>query len=279
MRHIFIIIILMPCLSISSFAQDKYEMFRKEMSTIEKLENEYREVIWGKNDFSQEYKDSVYKKHQILVKEKVEFAKNALRDNRNDERFLKVLDIYVRNFLSLDEFENELKLFSPKVQKTEACQRNFEFIKYARANIPGKPCIDFEMKGHNGEMIRLSDVYKKHKLVLIDFWASWCGACRATMPSLKKIYTDYHEKGVEVVSVSLDDNKKAWDKAYEEEKLPWVDGSNLLGWKDPVVLWYAIRGIPHKVLVDQNGIIVDNGFYQSGSLEQKIDEYLSTHKN
>lgn len=75
MRHIFIIIILMPCLSISSFAQDKYEMFRKEMSTIEKLENEYREVIWGKNDFSQEYKDSVYKKHQILVKEKVEFAK------------------------------------------------------------------------------------------------------------------------------------------------------------------------------------------------------------
>ena len=70
MRHIFIIIILMPCLSISSFAQDKYEMFRKEMSTIEKLENEYREVIWGKNDFSQEYKDSVYKKHQILVKKK-----------------------------------------------------------------------------------------------------------------------------------------------------------------------------------------------------------------
>lgn len=94
-----------------------------------------------KSNFSQDYKDSVYKKHQVLVKEKVEFAKNTIRENRDDERFLKVLDIYVRNFLSLDEFEAELKMFSFQVQKTEACQRYFEFIKYARINTPGKQCI------------------------------------------------------------------------------------------------------------------------------------------
>ena len=135
------------------------------------------------------------------------------------------------------------------------------------------------MKGHNGETIKFSDVYKKHKLVLVDFWASWCGACRATIPSIKKMYADYHEKGVEVVSVSLDDNKKAWEKAFEEEKIPWIDGSNLLGWKDPVVLWYAIRGIPHKVLVDQNGIIVASGFHQLGSLEYQINKYLNSHKD
>ena len=130
MRNIFIVIILLFCPCISLFAQDRYEEFKKGMSLIEKQENEYRKVIWGKNDFTQEYKDSVYKKHQVLVKEKVEFAHTALRNNRDDERFLKVLDIYVRNFLSLDEFEAELKLFSPRVQQTEACQRNFEFIKY-----------------------------------------------------------------------------------------------------------------------------------------------------
>ena len=110
--NIFIIIILTFCPLASLFAQDKYEIFRKEMFLIEKQENEYRKVIWGENDFSQDYKDSVYKKHQVLVKEKVEFAKNTIRENRDDERFLKVLDIYVRNFLSLDEFEAELKMFS-----------------------------------------------------------------------------------------------------------------------------------------------------------------------
>ena len=128
MKNIFIIIILTFCSLASSLAQGKYEVFRKEMSLIEKQENEYRKVIWGENDFSQDYKDSVYKKHQVLVKEKVEFAKNTIRENRDDERFLKVLDIYVRNFLSLDEFEAELKMFSFQVQKTEACQRYFEFI-------------------------------------------------------------------------------------------------------------------------------------------------------
>ena len=101
MKNIFIIIILTFCPLANLLAQDKYEVFRKEMSLIEKQENEYRKVIWGENDFSQDYKDSIYKKHQVLVKEKVEFAKNAIRENRDDERFLKVLDIYVRNFLSL----------------------------------------------------------------------------------------------------------------------------------------------------------------------------------
>ena len=71
MKNIFIIIILTFCPLASLFAQDKYEIFRKEMFLIEKQENEYRKVIWGENDFSQDYKDSVYKKHQVLVKEKV----------------------------------------------------------------------------------------------------------------------------------------------------------------------------------------------------------------
>lgn len=99
MNNIFIIIILTFYPLANLLAQGKYEVFRKEMSLIEKQENEYRKVIWGENDFSQGYKDSIYKKHQVLVKEKVEFAKNAIRENRDDERFLKVLNIYVRNFL------------------------------------------------------------------------------------------------------------------------------------------------------------------------------------
>lgn len=186
MKNIFIIIILTFCPLANLLAQDKYEVFRKEMSLIEKQENEYRKVIWGENDFSQGYKDSIYKKHQVLVKEKVEFAKNAIRENRDDERFLKVLDIYVRNFLSLDEFETELKSFSTKVQKTETCQRYFEFIKYARINVPGKQCIDFEMKGHNGETIKFSDVYKNTSLFLLISGHLGVGRVGQPCPPLKR---------------------------------------------------------------------------------------------
>lgn len=120
------------------------------------------------------------------MKEKVEFAKNAIRENRDDERFLKVLDIYVRNFLSLDEFETELKSFSTKVQKTETCQRYFEFIKYARINVPGKQCIDFEMKGHNGETIKFSDVYKNTSLFLLISGHLGVGRVGQPCPPLKR---------------------------------------------------------------------------------------------
>lgn len=132
MKNIFIIIILTFCPLASLFAQDKYEIFRKEMFLIEKQENEYRKVIWGENDSSQDYKDSVYKKHQVLVKEKVEFAKNTIRENRDDERFLKVLDIYVRNFLSLDEFEAELKMFSFQVQKNRSLSTLFRVYQVCK---------------------------------------------------------------------------------------------------------------------------------------------------
>lgn len=275
MRTIFVIcMLLFPCAGL--LAQDRYEAFRKDMGQIEKQEREYRDVLWGKNDFSKSYRDSVSVVFKALLEEKVDFAKQAVRDNGDDERFLRVLDIYVRNFLTLDEFEAELKSFSPRVQGTEACKRYFEFIKYARLSVPGKTCIDFEMTGHDGKKIKFSDVYKQHKLVLLDFWASWCGACRATMPAIKTMYEKYRDKGLEVVSLSLDDDNKAWEKAYEEENIQWTDGSNLLGWKDPTVLWYAVRGIPCKVLVDQNGIIVGRDFYQPGSLEETIETYLKS---
>ena len=270
MKNIFIIIILTFCPLANLLAQDKYEVFRKEMSLIEKQENEYRKVIWGENDFSQGYKDSIYKKHQVLVKEKVEFAKNAIRENRDDERFLKVLDIYVRNFLSLDEFETELKSFSTKVQKTETCQRYFEFIKYARINVPGKQCIDFEMKGHNGETIKFSDVYKKHKLVLVDFWASWCKPCCEEMPSLKKLYRDYRAKGLEIVGISIDEDKKAWQQKVGDLGMNWIQ---LRDASREAVKKYVIGPIPHTVLIDPSGKIIAKDL-RGQELENKIIECL-----
>ena len=274
--------ILIGLLLLSGFsnvrAQDALDKFRQEMGKLESLESEYHKVIFGKKDYPKHYTDSIGKLFQAIRQEKRDFAQKAVDNNRSDKRFVKVLGIYVQNYLTIDELEADLKKFSPEVQKEQEWKDKMDFVKYSRLNLPGQECIDFTVKGHDGKEIRLSDLLAKNKLVLIDFWASWCGACRATMPHLKDIYPEYKKKGVEFFSVSLDDKEENWKKAFKEEALPWIDGSNLLGWKDPIAKQYAITGIPFKILIGKDGVIVDKGFARSGSLEKAMDEYLNKVK-
>ena len=277
MRIIFITIIILVSQTIS-FAQSPYQNFREEMKKIETQEREYMDIVFNKNNYSKHYKDSVLQHLTKLRKDKLAFARKSIDANRDDKNFVQVLSIYVQNFLTLDELEAELKKFTPEVQLTKEWQEKMDFVKYARLNQPGQKCIDFTVKGHDGKEIRLSDVLKQNKMVFIDFWASWCGACRATMPHLKEIYPSCKEKGVEFFSVSLDSEKDAWEKAFKEEDIPWIDGSNLMGWDDPIATQYAIRGIPHKVLIAGDGTIIGTGFYQPGALEKAIDEYLTKTK-
>ena len=277
MKYIVVFLILFSGFS-GVRAQDAYEQFRTEMKKLETREREYHSVIFGKNDYPEHYKDSIVELYQAIRQEKREFAQRAVDNNRLDKRFVKVLGIYVQNYLTLDELEADLKKFSPEVQKEQEWKDKMDFVKYSRLNQPGQKCIDFTVKGHDGKEIRLSDLLAKNKLVLIDFWASWCGACRATMPHLKDIYPEYKKKGVEFFSVSLDDKEEDWKKAFKEEALPWIDGSNLLGWKDPVAKQYAITGIPFKILIVKDGIIVEKGFARFGSLEKTMDDYLDNLK-
>ena len=277
MKYIVVFLILFTGFS-GVRAQDAYEQFRTEMKKLETREREYHRVIFGKNDYPEHYKDSIVELYQAIRQEKREFAQRAVDNNRLDKRFVKVLGIYVQNYLTLDELEADLKKFSPEVQKEQEWKDKMDFVKYSRLNQPGQKCIDFTVKGHDGKEIRLSDLLAKNKLVLIDFWASWCGACRATMPHLKDIYPEYKKKGVEFFSVSLDDKEEDWKKAFKEEALPWIDGSNLLGWKDPVAKQYAITGIPFKILIGKDGVIVDKGFARFGSLEKAMDDYLDNLK-
>lgn len=275
----FILLALMLLLGFSGVrAQDAYERFRQGIQKLETQEREYRTMIFGKNDYPKTYKDSIGELYQAIQQEKREFAQKAIDNNRSDKRFVKVLGIYVQNYLTLDELEADLKKFSPDVQQDQEWKDKMDFVKYARLNVPGQKCIDFTVKGHDGKEIRLSELLKKNKLVLVDFWASWCGACRATMPHLKDIYPEYKKKGVEFFSVSLDDKEEDWRKAFKAEALPWIDGSNLLGWKDPVAKQYAITGIPFKILIGKDGVIVDKGFYRQGDLEKAMDTYLNSLK-
>ena len=120
----------------------------------------------------------------------------------------------------------------------------------------GSTYKDFTIPTLEGKEVKLSDFVKKGNYVLLDFWASWCGPCRAELPHVIKAYNKYKNKGFEVFSVSLDDKKTAWEKASQEEKLQWTNTGNLKGRKCDVVKDYGINGIPASFLIDPNGKIV-----------------------
>ncbi len=120
----------------------------------------------------------------------------------------------------------------------------------------GGKFIDFEMQDTNGKMLKISDVVAKNKLTLIDFWASWCGPCRMEMSTVKRAYDFFHNKGLEIVGVSLDSNRDSWLNAISTMGLNWLHVSDLKGWQCSAAQTYQVHSIPASVLVDQQGNIV-----------------------
>lgn len=119
----------------------------------------------------------------------------------------------------------------------------------------GTVAPEITMKDDKGRDVSLSSL--KGKIVLVDFWASWCKPCREANPILTDAYLKYSHKGFEIISVSLDENKAQWLKAIEDDKLPWKNQiSDLKGWNSKVVKDYNIVALPTSFLLDREGKIV-----------------------
>jgi len=117
----------------------------------------------------------------------------------------------------------------------------------------GQNAADLSLPDLTGKMVSLSEF--KGKVVLLDFWASWCGPCRHNNPRLVKLYNKYHDKGLEIYGVSLDEDMKSWKKAVHSDKLSWVQVIDDKGWEATSIATYGIDFIPSSFLIDRNGVI------------------------
>jgi thiol-disulfide isomerase/thioredoxin len=165
----------------------------------------------------------------------------------------------------------------PRSPITRSLEMQIEQIKNAYAEFKGtnttsQQAPEINLPDPSGKRISLASL--RGKVVLIDFWASWCGPCRQANPHVVGLYNKYKNQNFTIYSVSLDKDKEAWKRAIKADGLVWpTHVSDLLQWETPLVQQYGFNSIPYTVLIDANGMIVGKNL-QGDALEQKIISLL-----
>lgn len=181
------------------------------------------------------------------------------------------------NLLFAKYGEQYLKLFgsqNPDIANNltkQLAQVRAEVEKAQRTAI-GKVAPDFTQNQVDGTAMNLSDL--RGKVVLVDFWASWCGPCRRANPEVVALYNKYKDQDFEIIGVSLDRNKAAWEKAIAADQLTWYHVSDLKGWQNTVAQLYGVRSVPQTFLLDEEGKIIGHNL-KGAALEAAVKKALA----
>ncbi len=178
-----------------------------------------------------------------------------------------------------EELQELYNTLAPEIKETDAAKKvikSLDALKEREAKAKdtsiGAVAPNFSAPTPTGETLALNEV--KGKATLIDFWAAWCRPCRAENPNVLKVYNKYHDKGLNIIGVSLDKTAEAWKKAIEDDGLTWNHVSNIAYFNDAIAKMYNVDAIPAAFLLDGNGVIVAKNL-RGPALEAKVAELLN----
>lgn len=209
-----------------------------------------------------------------LMGQETEFKKKFLTDNEKSLFSVMLLSEMVsRGETTPSDAKAYLQNLSPELEASEITKDlKTKLESMGKAEI-GAKAPEFSAPTPDGGTMSLSDALGKY--TIIDFWASWCRPCRIENPNVVKVYNKYHDKGLNIISVSLDkaEQKDKWIQAIQDDKMDWYHVSNLQFWNDPIAQKYSVRSIPATFLLDENGQIIDKDL-RGAALEAKMESLL-----
>jgi len=153
------------------------------------------------------------------------------------------------------EMEELLSGLDASLSESLILKELWERVEVLKSVAIGQLAPEFTMNDPQGVPLALSSL--RGNVLLVDFWAAWCGPCRRENPNVVEAYNRFRDKGFDILGVSLDDNKEDWLKAIEDDLLTWNHVSDLQGWSNAAAVQYGIQGIPANLLLDKEGRIID----------------------
>lgn len=254
-----------------SVSQDAFIAYQKD----EAVYNLKMEALYGDYMKAKEAHDTVAVKAVETAYDSVQnaqskFTKEYILKNGKSvvSAYLAISNAYA---YSLEDLKAINKAMDPSIANSAYVKKLAERETILSKVEPGQAAPEFTMNDTTGKPISLSSF--KGKVVLIDFWASWCGPCRAENPNVVAAYKRFNSKGFTVLGVSLDTDKGKWEDAIAKDGLTWTHVSDLIGWDNVVAKQYGVMSIPANFLIDKEGKIIGSSL-RGDNLVKKLEEVL-----
>ena len=251
---------------------DIFQAIRNQLSGLNNEAMTLLNTIVNDTTLTDEQRDAKREELESLEEKSQDIMKDAIKQNITNPVGIHLLK-QSYYYMDVEELDPLMPQIPAAFDNDEVIIKIKSNVEKMKATAVGQEFTDFEMLTPEGKSVKLSDFVGKGKVVLVDFWASWCGPCRREMPNLVEAYKQYKGKNFEIVGVSLDQNGEAWKNAIKQLDITWPQMSDLKYWECEGARLYAVSSIPHTVLIDAEGTIIARGLHGEG-LQEELAEVL-----